>query len=404
MHLPYLFTLLIGLLSSFSFAIDEGPLVADMTNWDIDPSCEPYRRALDEGFDVALEMATAALDAMEFLRKPRPAKRQRKQHLEWSIKDRSLKAVLGLTAQEDGTNPPEDFIFAQTVFSRIKTGLTQSPNPVRNPRLERLGYTKPHIVCGENTEGEKATFKWVGADDPVPREGGVLLKDYRETKSQIEKGFPGAWFHHGRIVYVTTVKKKDFLCGPEVSAVTDYRYDWIAFCAHAFRPKAMSRTSPKTYKERDGKTKKQKERIDDKIVVGTELKSIAGHLSVTVLHELFHWYGLPKANPDGRLLPIRYMDADGNYLYKSTDPTKTAVLVPLDKRLKIGEMRDKKLAIVGAYGQQHVWNLAKLLQDDENTKPVVNADSLAYFALMVYLDAWDWSADGAAGEKSLRRF
>ncbi|KAF5544800.1 hypothetical protein FPHYL_10936 [Fusarium phyllophilum] len=389
-----------------------------MTNWDIGPSCQPYRRVLDEGFDVALEMAVAAYDAMDLLRKPQPAKRQRKQHLEWSIKARSLKAVLGLTVQENGSNPPEDFIFAQTtpaVFSRIKTRLTQSPNPVRNPQLERLGYTKPYIVCGENTEGEEATFKWVGADDPVPNEGGVLLKDYKETKRQIEKGFPGAWFHHGRIVYVHTVKQKGFICGPGVSALIDYRYDWIAFCERAFRPEVMSRTSPKTYKEIDGKTKKQKDRILDKIIDGTPLKSIAGHLSVTVLHELSHWYGLPKPNPDGRLVPVKYskhtsariisvfqiesgtkqmltrqdiidvqaVNDKGEYLYKTIDPTKATALVPLDRRLTIGEMRDRKLAIVAAYGQRHVWNLAKSFHDDENSKPVVNADSLAYFALMV---------------------
>jgi hypothetical protein len=54
-------------------------------------------------------------------------------------------------------------------------------------------------VCGENTEGENANFEWVGANDPVPKEGGVLLKDYKEGKIYIAKGLkepgftPGEW-------------------------------------------------------------------------------------------------------------------------------------------------------------------------------------------------------------------
>ncbi|KAF4434590.1 hypothetical protein FACUT_7814 [Fusarium acutatum] len=291
----------------------------------------------------------------------------------------------------------------------MKTRLTQSPNRVWNLALKNLGYTKPHIVCGENTEGENANFQWVGANDPVPKEGGVLLKDYREGKAYIEKGYKGAWFHHGRMVFVATVKQKGFICGPGFSAVTDYRYDWIAFCAHAFRPEAMNRISPKTYKEIDGKTKKQKERIYDKIAVGTPLRSIARHLSVTVLHELFHWYGFPKVNAQGQAIPDTYniddvhtVDKDGNYLYKRTASNQVDLKASKDL-LSSKEMEEENLRIAVAYGQMHVWNLAKLLHGDKSIKPVGNADSMAYFALMVYLDAWNWSDDGIAAEKILER-
>ncbi|PNP86406.1 hypothetical protein FNYG_00108 [Fusarium nygamai] len=269
-----------------------------MANWDIDGSCEPHRRVLDEAFDVALEMATAASDAMEFLRTPRPAKRQRKLHLEWSIKSRALKAALGLNAQDDGANPSTDFTFAQVIFKRIKTRLSQSSsvaNPTRNIRLQRLGYTKPRLMCGENTEGENANFIWVGKDDPVPGEDGILLRDHREARAAIARaGSVGAWIHQGRMVFVKSEKQKGFICGQDMAAVTDYRFDWIFFCDRSFRRKVQRRTSPKAYKEIDGKTKKVKDRTEDKIFAGKSLGSIAGHLSVTVLHELFHWYGLPK--------------------------------------------------------------------------------------------------------------
>ncbi|KAF9784272.1 hypothetical protein IL306_007487 [Fusarium sp. DS 682] len=384
--------------------------------WDIDPVCEPHRTALDQGFDVALEMATAAYNAIDFLRKPRPAKRQRKQHLEWLVKSRALQAALGLTVQEDGMNPPDDLIFAQTTFSRIKERLTQSSDVINrtwNPILKSLGYNKPHIVCGENTEGDKPNFIWVGADDPVPGEGGVLLKDYRDAKHNVEKGVAGAWLHHSRMIYQfpAQAEKKGFLCRPGESALTDYLKDWIVFCGRSFRPEAQRRISPKTYKENDGKTKKQKDRIDDKIVVGTPLRNIAGHLSVTVLHELLHWYGLPQTNSEGRPIPGKYsklanvfvckteegidwmlmnteisdvpaVNKDGKYMYRYPDRTRTDFR-PSETLLTDDEMKKEKLTIVGAYGQTHVWNLAKFRNDEKKIRPVANADSLAYFALMV---------------------
>ncbi|KAJ4040597.1 hypothetical protein NW763_012328 [Fusarium oxysporum] len=156
------------------------------------------------------------------------------------------------------------------------------------------------------------------------------------------------------MAFVATVKEKGFICGPGLSALTDYRNDWIAFCEHAFRPEALRRTSPKTYKERDGKTKEQRERIVEKIVVGTPSRSIAGHLSVTVLHELFHWYGLSKVHPDGTMFPFTYnindvhaVDKYGRYLYKRTESNQVD-LKPSKDLLTSEKMREENLRIAVA--------------------------------------------------------
>ncbi|KAK2692143.1 hypothetical protein QWA68_009019, partial [Fusarium oxysporum] len=97
---------------------------------------------------------------------------------------------------------------------------------------------------------------------------------------------------------------------------------------------------------------------------------------------------------------VHAVDKYGRYLYKRTESNQVE-LKPSKDLLTSEEMREEKLRIAVAYGQLHVWNLAKLLHGDKDIKPVANADSLAYFALMVYLDAWNWSNNGRATEKAL---
>ncbi|KAJ4246553.1 hypothetical protein NW762_013494 [Fusarium torreyae] len=399
MHLLYKILLLMGMLFGPSWAVDNGPPVANMGIWEIDAACNSNMPYIQEGFDVALEMATAAYNAMEFLLKPQPDKKENpKDHLRWLIIHRAMEVTLGIIAKSNGNEKSVSWIDAQTVFSNIKKTLVakqNSPSRGYNRQLITSDQTKPRLVCGVVTEGDNANFQWIDLDQPVPgQKDNSPLKSYHLAKKNMELGAVGGWFHYDRMMFKKVKREKNFLCGPGVSGQTSFLYDMIVICDYALRPKAKERISPKTYKEIETMTKKKKMRVGDMIKVGTEtrvgtdLAQVARHLSVTVLHELTHWYGQPRRGADKKFeLHFFNIDdrlavgPDGRFLYEHRDPTKYDYHRS-ETQLTAKEMENEKVDPVKSYGRKHIWNLAKV-NTNYRRMAHLNADSLAYFALMV---------------------
>ncbi|KAF7555061.1 hypothetical protein G7Z17_g2434 [Cylindrodendrum hubeiense] len=377
--------LLVGLMSGFGSA----ETTANLGIWDVDKSCDTDATYLQESMDVALGIATAAQDSLNFVLQKQPNKDEDPDgYLKWNRIYRAAVATLGFAPRLSVAQSPSDQYFSDAfrIFDKIVATLPSAQNDPADgyvAKLKNRDGAKPKIICGDDA------WDWLGLEDKVPGKSYTLMQE-KDFAQLILDGREGAWYNDDRWVWKNTEREKPVFCRPGLWASVYWSYDMIVFCDRMFTDKAKSLPSPKTLKASG---------ISENDKLGTH----AAHLSVIMVHELTHWYGGVETNTDGSLIlnkPIildqTAVDVTGKLIYHVNGKDQVFKTPPSDEQAKKNGW-DRVLT----YGQRDVWNLAKTNKGStaDNSGPkkaLKNADSLSLFALMMYLDEWDWSDKGEA--------
>ncbi|KAH8125071.1 hypothetical protein LI328DRAFT_167693 [Trichoderma asperelloides] len=172
----------------------------------------------------------------------------------------------------------------------------------------------------------------------------------------------GAWVHKQR--FITNGDPRSVgVCRPNVFASTRVKEDFITFCDF-FSDRVSKAESPVGGK--------------NSVVVGeTTLDHFQDSGSRIMFHELVHWFGttFDERGDLIRLPDQQAVSADGDLVWVYTDKVGRPKLTTTSKQ---------QTGI--SYAKWVVWPAMAT-----NT-----AETYAYFAMMAYLDNFDWSGDGIA--------
>ncbi|KAJ3521275.1 hypothetical protein NM208_g13370 [Fusarium decemcellulare] len=352
---------------------------ANMDIWAVDPSCDTHGSYLQDSFNQALELATEAQNSLNFALNKRPdANKDPEAYKKWNRIAEAIRVTLGFAPSRSRDEGPGDANWsgAFDIFGKIVTGLQASQNSPPDgyvPKLKSRDGAKPRILCGDDA------FEWIGPDDKIPGQSSTLMQDSQFSRFFLE-GAAGTWHNDARLVWKREEKGKPVLCFPGLRAAVYFNYDLVTFCDRMFTDDRKSAPTPKSLRE------------GDTIKAGDAIDSYARHLSVTVLHELTHWFGGLSNTADYNSAVIddqTAVDYDGKFLY---EPASGGARVAFKNELSAQDMKKQGLKRSKTYGRRDIWNLART----GPKKSLKSADSLTYFALMVYLDKWDWSRKGEA--------
>ncbi|QYT00509.1 hypothetical protein H0G86_007590 [Trichoderma simmonsii] len=323
-------------------------------------------------------MSAKALKDLKFVQQPRPQHdAKRTESLEWDRIARAVNNIFGFNPDEQGTNPENPFMQKVLgVYDRMSTALHGNEN------IPAKGFTQLHskalLICGDEP------WKWYSVNDIDP---------YDPMRRQLHISQPevvgkGAWAYKHR--YHSTGNPNSIgICRPEIYAVTQPQYDMITFCGLSFADGTKEAVSPVD----------KRPHVEEGV---TELDNFAKSLSRVMVHELAHWYGAElHGGAINRLIDHRAVSKYGELLFSYFDQSKNKVrYVPSSKRkdgVRYGEPVVYYYDFVTRLAMSHEGQFA---QNSGPDKATGTAEAYAYFAMMAYLDNFDWSSDGKA--KSLR--
>jgi hypothetical protein len=268
-------------------------LLAGLSVWELDESCEPHRDAIQKAYDDAEYMAVKAQEDLLTILDPRPAcsKGTAEKARNWDRIARAVTNMSGFVPNKDGSKVDNEYYFnlmcrfvpylfqtlywldcetniSEDVFHRMTTTLREGKMVPENG----YGGLKPLKLCGM----EK--FTWVGADD-------TDLKDPEKRPPKVSRskdivaGHVGAWTYKDRYVGARKEGNAVSLCNPGEWAITNTRLGFMIICPQSFDNDVAQTPSAVDVKD-DEMTK------DD-----TLDKYGSKSLSRTLIHELTHWFG-----------------------------------------------------------------------------------------------------------------
>ncbi|KAK6715546.1 hypothetical protein SNK04_006493 [Fusarium graminearum] len=344
-------------------------LAADMNVWDLDDSCQTAERkgAFDKAYSDAEVLAVKAQGDLETLKGARPDFVSN-MRTNWDRIARAVTNMFGFVPNKDGHDPNEEhYSNVRYVYDRmVKTLHNDEMIPANG-----YGGLKPLLLCDESK------FVWVGRDDKDPYDpAGRLLRESRPKEMAGQTA--GAWVYKKRYLVNAVKQASTGLCRPGVFAITLTRNDFIVFCPPSFKDEVAQTKSAVDAK--DGIQK------DDTLDTYS-----ATSLSRVMVHELAHWFGGDKTGgPENRNVPDQQaVGKEGALVYQKPDGKRTTdASVPGVKKYV-------------TYNFLWVSNLARSHEGPNAgncgpSKATFTAESYALFALMSYMDDWDWANDGKA--------
>ncbi|KAF4334621.1 lipase 1 [Fusarium beomiforme] len=349
-------------------------LAANLDLWDVDDSCALHRDILNKAYNDAELMVVKSQEDLETLLDGRPqfSKQDASKVSNWDRIARAVTNTFGFVPDKGGHNPNEEhYSNVMYVFDRMEKTLHQGIMVPENG----YGGLKPMIICDPDK------FKWVGRDDTDPNDPGHRL--LRESRANDIKDNAGAWVYNNR--YIARQQKIPLgLCDvPGRYAVTMTRFDFIIFCPRSFEDDVT-----RTQSAVDGK---------DTVKVGDKLNSFGyTSLSRVMVHELAHWFGgagrglltdrnVPDQKAVGKDGDIIYLDpATNKYTTDASTPNKKDVLT-------------YDYLWVSYLARSHAGPNAG---NTGPSKSTFTAEAYAIFAMMSYMDNFDWADDGKAKDLS----
>ncbi|KAL6786783.1 hypothetical protein J3E68DRAFT_445907 [Trichoderma sp. SZMC 28012] len=342
--------------------------------WDVDDSCKPYLPFLRKAFDDAATMSAKALKDLRFVQQPRPQHdTKRRESLEWDRIARAVNTMFGFNPDKQGTNSGNKFMQRiLEVYDNMSTALHGNEN------IPAKGFTQLHskalLICGDKP------WKWYSANDIDPYD--PMRRQLHIAQPKVA-GSGGAWAYKRRY-HANGNPNSIGICRPGVYAVTQAKYDMITFCDLSFTESTRGVVSPVAGK--------------DKVVEGvTRLDDFVGSLSRIMIHELTHWYGAKLDRGDITQLPDQQaVSPSGELVFQYRDQNNELEAVLSSARTD-GVQYEK----ASVYGYVRVARLAMRHEGQfaENSGPIKatdTAEAYAYFAMMAYLDNFDWASKGRA--------
>ncbi|KAF4995253.1 hypothetical protein FDECE_12860 [Fusarium decemcellulare] len=391
MRVTSAFTLLFGLFVSL---VSAKAKLSDA--WDVDSSCDDKREQLDNAFSDVVEMVRKA--RMDLVRVQEPKLERKTQNylsdVNWDRIARNLAATFGLQPPDDPTKngfDPEEEHFKKVYYTivRMYGGLVQGdpmPEGGYSTKLREL-KKKPLIMCGD----KNWEFRRKRQEDKYTR-----FKTVEQVDSQLRgKDWDGSYIHEYRYFPGYEVLQTPQICIGDVYGSTSQKHDLITFCDPAF----------------EFPDEKSPVRDADQIEVGTKLDEdnfAARTLARVMLHEFAHYYGtrIPEnwnGDPEKleRVRDFQAVDANGCLVWKTKrggftrekpdDNSRSRHLVSRDQtdNEHAGQWMPDK--------DRDEWKMGTLGESGPKAA-TWTAETYAYFAIMSYLDKWDWTPDGIASE------
>ncbi|KAH6894712.1 hypothetical protein B0T10DRAFT_590429 [Thelonectria olida] len=357
-------SLLFGLLAGLSWA-------ADLNAWDFDNTCTGQQAALQKAYDDAALLAAKALQDLQTIQSPRP--RYTRANIpriqEWDRVARAVTNMFGFVPDPAGHSPTETHLSnVLYVYNRMNQALQSSQN------VPAGGYSGLHqksmIMCGDSV------WRWVGRNDADPYDpAGRPLSVSRATQIGANAG---AWAYQER--YMANGNPNSVgLCRPGIYAVTMTRYDFIVFCDASFAAQIAG-----TQSAIDGKNGAA---VGDRVDTYGQFS-----LSRIMIHELAHWYGgagtgtinerrVTDQQAVGNRGDLVWFDTAANR-YVNQNPTGT-----LPRALTYFYTFCSRLART---------NTGANAANSGPARATFTAEAYAYFAIMAYMDNFDWADDGRA--------
>ncbi|KAL6903017.1 hypothetical protein GGI43DRAFT_382296 [Trichoderma evansii] len=369
-----LLSILVALLLGIDLTIGLNNAQPNLDIWDIDASCTPHRSALQKAYNDVAVMAAKALRDIQFVQQPRPSHLQ--DQIEWGRIARAFENMFGFKPGDGGTDL-EDKYFKKVsgVYERMNKALYDN---VKYPTSGFSGlHDKALWMCGDTS------WRWYTKEMNNPYI--TPTRPLYISRSNIFEVAAGAWVHKQRFITNGDPRGVD-ICRPNVFASTQVKYDIITFCDFFFSDKVTSSESPV-----DGR---------NSVVEGkTHLDHFGNYgPSRIMFQELVHWYGSEvTALEVKRLIDEQAVSADGEQVWAFTNAVGKIQLTTTSK--KQPGIRYTPLA---TYGYARCSRLARSHLGSEfaqNCGPAMatgTAETYAYFAMMAYLDNFDWSGDGIA--------
>ncbi|KAF5235528.1 hypothetical protein FANTH_11679 [Fusarium anthophilum] len=347
--------------------------------WEVDEACASEVQFMEDSMEIALEIVTATLSALEYIKNSNPPSKQQdpKSYYKYTSIWESCQAFLGFEPAEE----PGHLQSAVDLFAKMKQTIPASENdPPKGyvTHFQNLPNHKPKLMCGDSPS--EKSWKWYGSSDTIPGQQQNLMSMNKDFRDYALRSWDGAWYYDRRFVWKQKAKETPIFCEPDTLAGVAWDKDIIIFCDNQFTPKAKAFKTPKAWRASG-------------ISEGLSLNSYKDHLSVVMVHELIHWFGgtvsKDGAKPTAKIDDQTAIDASGKLIYKRGEKEFAYSSIPSADELE-------ELKPVLAYGRERIWQLAfcgkKPIQEHCGAvKAMHNADSLALFALAMYYEDWDWS-------------
>ncbi|UKZ81307.1 hypothetical protein TrVFT333_009079 [Trichoderma virens FT-333] len=319
-------------------------------------------------------MAAKALKDLQFIQQPRPQRDNRsKRRMEWDRIARAVENMFGFLPDEQGADPA--FPWMRKILD-----VYENMNEALQGNHDVDGFNnnlgKPLWMCGDES------WAWYDKDDMDPNDPGHPLSVSKSA--EIGKN-PGAWIYRNR--YFAGLPGSVGICRPSMFGITMPAYDLIIFCHFAMDGPDANLGSIVDWK-------------NNMVEKETHLDGFGEFgLSRIMIHEFTHWFGAEKIGDRiERHIDQQAVSEDGRLLWWFYDAHLGKYQMTTDKT----NDNDAKVVV---YGYTHCSNLARVPLDNEfaqNSGPhkaIETAESYAYFAMMAYLDDFDWSSDGKAKRK-----
>ncbi|KAF5664498.1 hypothetical protein FHETE_7089 [Fusarium heterosporum] len=376
--------LLAGLIPSLGSAAG----TANLGIWEVHESCKAEQPHVQESMDLAIEMANAAKESLEFLAGAYPSSTSDPAgNLRYKTIHKTVGALFGLEPS------PKEYGVGEGQIGQIHALYTKMVNVLPSNQNDPVhGYStrlnsrnldhQPMLMCSDKP-GENS-WQWYGLEDTVPGMGHKMNQHQDFREHGMLNGIEGAWVYEHRFAWKESEKEEPILCVEGMLAAVYFDKDIVVFCDALFADPWRSSTSPKDLRSSG-------------ISEGDSIMKHSSHIAVVMVHEMSHWFGdrdmYGKPNVDDHTAVTKA----GKLLYLNNGAVEEHSTPPEGeqyKRLK-------------TYGIEKVWNLArahKTYPDNSGpAKAITNADTYSLFALMMYLDKWDWSSGGTAKVPGTKR-
>ncbi|KAF2993420.1 hypothetical protein E8E14_002105 [Neopestalotiopsis sp. 37M] len=301
-------------------------------------TCAGYSSKFDTAFEDSTTLIDQALEDIRIFDRGKSA-----DHIP-QVKRDAIAAAVAMTMGIKAKDKQKHVEQVEGVFDRMSSGIRGSL-----PRGHE-GYRKPAIACGDKG------WKLYKPDDEDPNDASEPKRKLRETRPGMSER--GAWHWRQRWIKVgelgTTEESVNF-CGPPGSGVSGLTLlsDLIIFCDRVLNSNGYPKPAAQ---------------VKQRLVSGVLANKVSWDLRLTstMIHEFSHYFGSVWDEKEKEytlsIIDVPAVDAKGETLPGNE----------------------------GSYRMEHIMNLAKAGPD----KATLNADSYTYFAIMTYLDNYQWTKTG----------
>ncbi|KAF5672628.1 hypothetical protein FCIRC_8331 [Fusarium circinatum] len=367
-------------LSSSALAVE-----ASLDPWEIDPSCNGFENDIKDALTQSIDLAEAARTSLEFLLAKMPDRNSDPDGaVKWARINAAAFSIFGFMGNPKGHDADtqkyiEDL---RDIYAKTSNTLPSSQNnPAKgfSPILSQKPNAKPLIVCGDDV------FQWYDVDqEPEPGVGRV--RDQPAVSRYIQNGgqIAGAFYYANRWAFKPEKKDSVEYCIGNREAVISSSDDIVIICPKMTSDAGRARVTPRQYKT--------------SAALGDHIMTNWVSNPTQLYHELMHWFGGVDSNLNHLIKDQVAVNEKGflRYKHKVTGEVEYYTRTPSEQ-----ELRQKQQRKQATYGLRWIMNLARTYKDKNGNKSpysgpklaTKNADSLALFSFMMYLDQFDWSKD-----------